>query len=372
MRRLNCLVGWAGRRTAQAVCLGIALALPSIANAQQPAAKAAPAATVAPATPAAASPGQRPNALLSAKSWAYQLTNLGEAQRKRIADSPYDLVVVDYAWENEIGREEFPLTREQVAAMQRKPDGSKRQIIAYLSIGETENNRYYWKPEWNTKRPAWMGPESKEWKGNYLAKYWEPVWQNIIFGNPDTYVDKIIAGGFDGFYIDRADAYYRYGDTKAARDRMEDFVVRLVKYIRTKQPNASILLQNAEELLDRPAFVDAIDGIAKEDLVYGISHREEPNKPAEVDWSNKLLRSAQAKGKAIFVVEYLRQPANIEKAKAFMKENNYVLYYGPRGLFEIMDPNAPPTAPVAADPRVKPIPGKIRRTYENVKDKLRR
>ncbi|WP_274034245.1 hypothetical protein, partial [Escherichia coli] len=74
----------------------------------------------------------------------YQLRNLDAANRKLIADSPYDLVVIDFARGED--RHEIPLTREEVAEMQKKPDGGKRIVIAYLSIGETENYRYYWKP----------------------------------------------------------------------------------------------------------------------------------------------------------------------------------------------------------------------------------
>ncbi len=288
--------------------------------------------------PAAAQTAQRPNPFQGSKSWAYQLTNLGPEQRERIASSDYDVVVVDYAHPLTEGAAETPLTPEQVDKMKRKPDGSRRLIIAYLSIGESEDNRYYWKADWNKKRPAFMKGESKEWKGNYLVEYWQPTWQNLIFGGPDAYVDRIIKGGFDGFYLDRADAYYRFGDTKQARDRMSDFLVRLIADIRTKKPDAAIMMQNAEELLDRPQVVSAIDAIAKEDLIYGITHREEINKKDDIDYSTKLLQDAQKAGKVIFVVEYLRNAKNIEAAKARMKELGFVLYYGPRGLFEIMKP----------------------------------
>ena len=138
---------------------------------------------------------ERANPFKGAKTWGYQLRNLDEAPRKNIADSPYDLVVVDYARGED--RNEIPLTKDEVAAMQKKPDGSKRLIIAYLSIGETENYRYYWKKEWDKQRPSWMGKENKEWKANYLAKYWEPEWQKIIYGSPEAYVDRVLAAGFD-------------------------------------------------------------------------------------------------------------------------------------------------------------------------------
>ena len=70
------------------------------------------------------------------------------------------------------------------------------------------------------------------------------------------------------------------------------------------------------------------------------------------------------------MVEYLQQPGNIEKAKAFMTANNYVLYYGPRGLFEIQDPNAPPKAPPAGSvSRSEPKPGPVKKIYRAVRNK---
>lgn len=297
------------------------------------------------------------NPFSAARSWAYQLKNLGPVQRQAIADSPYDLMVVDYArsLDSDVDQE-VPLTREEVAAMQRKPDGGRRIVIAYLSIGEAENYRYYWKPEWNKKRPAWMKGESKEWKGNYLVQYWNPDWQRIVYGNPDSFVDRILAAGFDGFYVDRSDAYYRFGDSKEARDRMVDFIIDLSKYIHARKSDAAIMIQNAEELLERPNFVAAIDAIAKEDLVFGITHREERNKKDDIEWSDNLLRAAQSAGKRIFVVEYLTKPTNIATARQFMSSHDYVLYYGPRGLFELNSKVAgakpgPDEAPAAAQPQ---------------------
>ena len=38
---------------------------------------------------------ERSNGLLKAKSWAFQLKNLGPEEQAKIAASPYDLVVID-------------------------------------------------------------------------------------------------------------------------------------------------------------------------------------------------------------------------------------------------------------------------------------
>ncbi len=283
----------------------------------------------------------RKNPFDGVKYWAYQLKSLNAKTQARIARSPFDLVVIDYA--KGVTPPLKPLTRREVSAMKVKPDGARRLIIAYLSIGEAENYRYYWPKRWNKRRsrPAWIGKESKEWKGNFLVRYWNKDWQNTIFGTPNSYVDRIIKAGFDGFYIDRADAYYRFGDTKQARKRMADFVVHLSQYIHSKQPNAAIMLQNAEELLSDKSFVDAIDAIAKEDLMYGISHVEQLNKPDDIDWSTDLLEGARKQGKRIFVVEYLKKRSNIAKARTNAQSHDYVFYYGPRGLFEIRESVVP-------------------------------
>jgi cysteinyl-tRNA synthetase len=52
-----------------------------------------------------------------------------------------------------------------------------------------------------------MAEENPEWEGNYKVKYWEKEWQDIIFGNEDSYLQKILDAGFDGVYLDIIDAF---------------------------------------------------------------------------------------------------------------------------------------------------------------------
>jgi cysteinyl-tRNA synthetase len=300
----------------------------------------------------------RPNPFKDAKSWAFQLKNLGPSQQAKIAASPFDLVVIDSS--QFVGSQEIPLTKDELERMKKKPDGSRRMVIAYFSVGEAETYRYYWKPEWSRAKPAWVGKENKEWKENFLVKYWEPVWQNIVF----PFADRVIAAGFDGFYIDRADAYYYYGDTKEMRDRMADFIIKLTTHMRAKKPDVAILVQNAEELLDRPSYVAAIDGIAKEDLFYGISHKEELNKKSDIDWSVGLLKPFKAQGKAVFAIEYLTRPNYIADAKSRHDQLGFVMYTGPRGLGELIDPNGPrrgPLDPTPENPSAQTIGAKAAR-----------
>jgi cysteinyl-tRNA synthetase len=40
------------------------------------------------------------------------------------------------------------------------------------------------------------------------VKFWKDDWQEIIYGNEDSYIKKIIDAGFDGAYLDNVEAYY--------------------------------------------------------------------------------------------------------------------------------------------------------------------
>ncbi|NPA44475.1 MAG: hypothetical protein GXO49_02970, partial [Chlorobi bacterium] len=80
----------------------------------------------------------------------------------------------------------------------------------YMSIGEAENYRYYWQEEWNTNKPEWLDKENPDWEGNYKVWYWNKDWQNIIYGNDNSYLKKILDAGFDGVYLDIIDAFEYY------------------------------------------------------------------------------------------------------------------------------------------------------------------
>jgi len=114
-----------------------------------------------------------------------------------IRATDYDIVIIDLFYGSE------QLTPSEVASLKRKANGGSRLVIAYMSIGEAEDYRYYWKPEWKTKPPSWLAEENPNWPGNYKVRYWDKDWQNIIYG----YLTKILNAGFDGVYLDIIDAF---------------------------------------------------------------------------------------------------------------------------------------------------------------------
>lgn len=117
----------------------------------------------------------------------------------------YDLIIMDLFFED--GAE---FTLSEVNQLKTKSNGGSRLVLCYMSIGEAEDYRYYWQASWNTNKPDWMDGENPDWPGNYKVKYWEEGWQDIIFGNDDSYAKKILNAGFDGVYLDIIDAFEYY------------------------------------------------------------------------------------------------------------------------------------------------------------------
>lgn len=118
-----------------------------------------------------------------------------------LRNTNYDLLIIDLFYEGE------QLTPQEVSSLKIKANGGKRLVIAYMSIGEAENYRYYWKKEWETNPPEWLEEENPDWPGNYKVRYWYKEWQDIIFGNDSSYTKRILDAGFDGVYLDIIDAF---------------------------------------------------------------------------------------------------------------------------------------------------------------------
>ena len=221
------------------------------------------------------------DAVRGAKSWSYQLTG-DMASTKR---SNADVAVVDPDHAGDAGK------------YKSKAKGGKRQVLAYISIGEAEEGRKYMKgskQSWNTGR-------TQGWSGNYATKYWDEDWKRIVKSRVREALDK----GYDGVYLDRVDTYENVKAPGGSREQMVKLVKEVAAEARARKGNAAVVVQNAEELLSDKGYTAAIDGVAKEDLYHGIRHRGERNSATDVNASRSYLKKAKAEGKAVFVVEYL-------------------------------------------------------------------
>jgi len=203
--------------------------------------------------------------LPAVNDFLYQLQNLDLVA---IGNTAYDLVVMDYSSD---GSEAGEFTAAQITALKHSP--GEKIVLAYMSIGEVEDYRFYWQDDWTPENPAWLDAENPDWPGNYKVHYWDPAWQTIVL----SYTDRLLDAGFDGAYLDIIDAYDYYagqGRTTAAQE-MADFVAAIRAYARAHDPHFYIFAQNAPELASLvTAYLDSVDGIGQEDIYYGYEDDE--------------------------------------------------------------------------------------------------
>lgn len=121
-----------------------------------------------------------------------------------IAATDYDLIIMDLYYGGS------PLSASDVELIRYKANGSRRLVAAYMSVGEAEDYRYYWQPEWNSSLPDWIEAPNEDWAGSYRAKYWRPEWKALLYGSREAYLDKIIGAGFDGVFLDVVDGYQHF------------------------------------------------------------------------------------------------------------------------------------------------------------------
>jgi cysteinyl-tRNA synthetase, unknown class len=289
---------------------------------------------------------ERTRLLDGAKSWGYQLQKV---EPDEIAACPYDMVVIDYSRD---GSQELAFTRQDLARMKNKPDGSRRIVLSYLSIGEAEKYRYYWRWYWGwffgLLAPDWRGGQNREWRGNYAARYWMADWQNIIFKGQDSYLDRIIKAGFDGAYLDKVDEYEEKSIARAnanARADMIAFVRALAAHARSREPAFLIVPQNGEDLLADASYRATIDGAGKEDLLFGETRTGRANSPEDIKNKVALLELLRKDRKPVFAVEYLDAPAQIERARAELLGYGFVPYFADRALEKLRIGAVPNTSP---------------------------
>ncbi len=271
--------------------------------------------------------------LSEVRSWAFQLQNVDPVEIKL---SRYDLVVIDYGFDR---RNATAFPREVVDLMRRRPDGGKRLILAYLSIGEAENYRYYWQDNWLAFPPEWLRPENPDWPGNYLVQYWDPGWQAILFGSPNAYLDRILAAGFDGVYLDGADRFEQWIAARpSAASDMVDLVGAIASYGRAHRTDFLVIPQNGDRLLENPRFVEMIDGFAREDLLYNETQDQVRNPPESILESLRRMRPLVAATKPILVIEYTSNPQLAASALRELKELGLIGYVARRDLRTLSPP----------------------------------
>ncbi len=144
--------------------------------------------------------------LSDAKNYLYLINPIAiktkSAYIKAIQDTNFDMITLDLFFNDE------PITAKDLKQLKTKANGGKRLIISYMNIGAAENWRYYWNRNWRLNNPIWLKKKYVGYKDEFYVQFWHDDWKKIIYGNPESYLKKILDAGFDGAFLDNVEAYY--------------------------------------------------------------------------------------------------------------------------------------------------------------------
>jgi len=270
---------------------------------------------------------------VAGKTCLYQLQN---AEPAEILKSGFSWVIMDYS---KTGEESGAYSLAEIYSLV----DSLVTPLAYISIGEAEDYRFYWHPAWvskpgsnnfTDKAPPWLGHTNPDWPGNYKVRYWDVDWRDHYL---KPYLDKIISQGFKGAYLDIIDAFEYWsdagnyggkngeaalandpiGDEAKAAQRMMNLVKWIASYCRDKSDFGEQFLlfpQNGERILDYDAdhsYMKSISGIGREDIWYNETLE---NSQQDVNETIGYLRQFIKSGKTVIAVDYVDDGSGLSGA----------------------------------------------------------
>jgi cysteinyl-tRNA synthetase len=252
-------------------------------------------------------------------NWTYWLSDI---DLDAIGGASPEAVVIDYSRD---GGADSEFSRADIDSLHASMSGP-RLVISYMSIGEAEDYRYYWQESWSSSRPSWLEKENPSWLGNYKVRYWDPEWQSLIFGSPDSYLDKIIAAGFDGVYLDIIDAYDYFTEQgrETAEDEMVAFVTAISEYAKSKRPGFLVFPQNAPELGARADYLAVVDGIGMEGVYFGWDEPDRATSAADTEWLEEQLARFVSAGKTVLAVDYAKADSDVAEAYSRSRAQGFV------------------------------------------------
>lgn len=146
-----------------------------------------------------------------------------------------------------------PAARTRAAA-----DGA-HQLFAYVSLGEVQPSRPYYKQ----LPPGLLRGDNAAW-GSRVIDQAAPGWRDFFL---DQIVAPLWAQGWRGFFLDTLDSYQLFAKTDAERARQTAAMVETLREFKRRYPEAKLFLNRGFELL--PEIAPLTYAVAAESLYRG-------------------------------------------------------------------------------------------------------
>lgn len=212
--------------------------------------------------------------------------------------------------------------------------------IGYVSLGEAEDYRFYWK---DIKGSDFIIEENENWEGNYYIDPRSDEWKDMFI---NRLIPKVLNRGYDGLFLDTLDtAEYLEWKYPGRFAGSVNAMVGLVRAIRERYPDIIIVSNNGYPILyDIAPYIDVA---LVEDLyttydfdkkTYGLQD------PAETEDNRRLLSDISRRFDIpILTLDYV-QPGDSERKHMIEQRSRRDGFY-----------------PYIADIDLKNLPEQIRR-----------
>ena len=292
---------------------------------------------------------QRADRMLQALSGGYGVQYWGQDYNAQgLARQPHGLLVLEAAQTGALdspdGREIF-LDFAQIRDLQQD---HARPLLAYLNLAELEPWRDYWRdapavPDWSGGRTA---------QGEWLARYWTQAWREVLYAR----VDRLMAAGADGLFLDDALHYYTYGTggavaagfgapqgPSAHAAAMMALVLDVTDRMRQHNCAALVVVNNAV-FIGRDAgpdgaaqfdrYRDALDAVLVEDAFGAADHH---------DLHLALAEDYLSAGLPVLSLDFVQPPSaagelQADQIVALARQKHYVPYIAPGLAFDRLAP----------------------------------
>jgi uncharacterized protein (TIGR01370 family) len=123
-----------------------------------------------------------------------------------------------------------------------------KKLIGYISIGEASPDYSYFE---QLKSEGLLIRSSNVWQGNQYIDIRDSRWQRRLL---DELIPAVLAQGFQGLFLDTLDSpLYLEQTDPAAYQGMADAAATIIRSIRTRFANATVVMNRAYKLLDNVA-----------------------------------------------------------------------------------------------------------------------
>lgn len=196
-------------------------------------------------------------------------------------------------------------------------------LYSYLNVGSIEDFRSYYDDFLNIALSPYQN-----WEGEFWMNVADEKWQKLIL---ETLIPEYMNKGITNFFIDNCDVYYQY-ETEDTYQGLNKILMGIRKAI--KDDRGKIMINGGDVyitrfLKDHKSLEPVADSVNQETVYSGIDFQKNTfytASPENTDFFLSYLNKVKASGSDVYLLEYSKNTALINKIKDNCKKQGFTVY----------------------------------------------